>query len=293
MFESYKALAAKTFGKVTDRHGNLFLQVRPLLRQCGWAISFRNYISIVFLTSFITATITTGILILLITAKMLQISLLVTVFTLIFVPMAVGVVTLFFMLFIPYQTMLSRRRSIETNMPFAVAHMGAIAASGIPPSAIFKLLAEFVEYEALNEEFKKIVRNINTFGLDPMSAMREVAKRTPSEDFRQLLSGFVSTVESGGNLKFYLRNAGKEALFTWRMKREKYLQQLSAYAEFYTGLLIAAPLFLIALFSVMNMIQPQIGGFGILQLMNISIYLVVPLLNIGFLMFLQATQVEM
>jgi len=293
MFDSYKALAAKTFGQIADRHGSLLLQVRPLLRQCGWGISFRNYISIVFLTSFITATITAGILIMLITAKILQMNLLVTIFTLIFVPIVIGVVTLFFMLFIPYQTMISRRRSIETNMPFAVAHMGAIAASGISPSAVFKLLAEFVEYEALNEEFKKIVRNIDIFGLDPTSAMREVAKRTPSEDLRQLLFGFVSTVESGGNLKFYLRNAGKQALFTWRMKREKYLQQLSAYAEFYTGLLIAAPLFLIALFSVMNMIQPQIGGFGILQLMNISIYLVVPLLNIGFLMFLQATQVEM
>jgi len=293
MFESYKMLAAKTFGQIADRHGSLLLQVRPLLRQCGWGISFRNYISIIFLTSSITAIITAGILVMLITTKMLQMNLLVTVFTLIFVPIAIGVVTLFFMLFIPYQTMLSRRRSIETNMPFAVAHMGAIAASGISPSAIFKLLAEFVEYEALNEEFKKIVRNINIFGLDPTSAMREVAKRTPSEEFRRLLFGFVSTIESGGNLKFYLRNAGKQALFTWRMKREKYLQQLSAYAEFYTGLLIAAPLFLIALFSVMNMIQPQIGGFGILQLMNISIYLVVPLLNIGFLMFLQATQVEM
>ncbi len=293
MFDSYKALAAKTFGQIADRHGSLLLQVRPLLRQCGWGISFRNYISIIFLTSSITAIITAGILVMLITTKMLQMNLLVTVFTLIFVPIAIGVVTLFFMLFIPYQTMLSRRRSIETNMPFAVAHMGAIAASGISPSAIFKLLAEFVEYEALNEEFKKIVRNINIFGLDPTSAMREVAKRTPSEEFRRLLFGFVSTIESGGNLKFYLRNAGKQALFTWRMKREKYLQQLSAYAEFYTGLLIAAPLFLIALFSVMNMIQPQIGGFGILQLMNISIYLVVPLLNIGFLMFLQATQVEM
>ena len=140
---------------------------------------------------------------------------------------------------------------------------------------------------------KKIVRNVEVFGLDPMSAMREVAKRTPSGKFKQLLLGLVSTIGSGGDLKTYLRNAGEQALFTWRMKREKYLQQLSAYAEFYTGLLIAAPLFIISLFSVMYMIQPQLGGMDILDLMKISTYLLVPALNLGFTLVLQLTQVEM
>ncbi len=94
-------------------------------------------------------------------------------------------------------------------------------------------------------------------------------------------------------MKTYLKNAGEQSLFTWRTKRQKYLQQLSTYAEFYTGLLIAAPLFLIALFSVMYMIQPEVGGFDIFQLMRVSIYLIIPSLNIAFLVFLHVTQVEM
>jgi flagellar protein FlaJ len=196
-------------------------------------------------------------------------------------------------LFYPYQKVLSRARSIDTNLPFAIAHMGAIASSGIPPSSIFKLLAEFQEYDVLAEEMKKIVRNIEVFGLDPMSAMREVAMRTPSEKFKQLLLGLVSTIQGGGDLKTYLKNAGEQTLFTWRMRRQKYLQQLSAYAEFYTGLLIAAPLFIISLFSVMYMIQPELAGFDILTLMRLSIYLLVPFLNLGFLIFLQTTQIEM
>jgi flagellar protein FlaJ len=170
--------------------------------------------------------------------------------------------------------------------------MGAIASSGVPPTAIFKLLAEFREYDVLAEEMEKITRNIEVFGLDPMTAMREVAKRTPSEKFKQLLLGLATTIEGGGDLKTYLKNAGEQSLFTWRTRRQKYLQQLSTYAEFYTGLLISAPLFLIALFSVMYMIQPQVAGFDILQLMKISVYLVIPSLNIAFLAFLQITQVE-
>ncbi|OYT42465.1 MAG: hypothetical protein B6U88_03285 [Candidatus Aenigmarchaeota archaeon ex4484_56] len=201
--------------------------------------------------------------------------------------------TFIFGIFYPTQRVAHRKKDIETNLPFAIAHMGSVAASGIPPSVIFKMLAKFKEYGVLADEFGKIVRNMETFGMDPMSAIREVSKRTPSEKFRQLLLGFVSTIEGGGDLKLYLKNAGEQALFTWRIKRQKYIQQLSAYAEFYTGILIAAPLFIIALFSVMNMIQPQLGGFEILDLMKMSIYLLVPIVNVGFVIFLEITQVEM
>jgi flagellar protein FlaJ len=194
--------------------------------------------------------------------------------------------------FYPIQLAASRRAKIETNLPFVVAHMGAIASSGIPPSAVFKLLSKFKEYDVLAEEMEKIVTNIEVFGLDPVTAMKEVAKRTPSEKFKQILLGFASTIESGGSLKVYLKNMSEQTLFHWRMKREKYLQQLSTYAEFYTGILIAAPLFIISLFSIMNMIEPNLGGVGILQLMRLSIYLLIPILNIAFIFFLSATQVE-
>jgi flagellar protein FlaJ len=170
--------------------------------------------------------------------------------------------------------------------------MGAVVESGIPPSLVFKLISRFEEYGEVSTEMKKIVRNIEVFGLDPLTAMKEVAKRTPSESLKQIFYGFSSTIESGGNIKLYLKNAGQQALFEWRLKREKFLQQLSAYAEFYTGILIAAPLFIISLFAVMNLIQPDIGGFDILTLTKLSIYLIIPVVNVVFLAFLRGIEVE-
>jgi archaellum biogenesis protein FlaJ (TadC family) len=122
--------------------------------------------------------------------------------------------------------------------------------------------------------------------------VREVADKTPSESFKQLLLGFITTTESGGNVKVFLKGASDQALFEWRMKREKFLQQLSAYAEFYTGILIAAPLFIIALFAIMNMISPTLSGYNILDLMKLSIYVILPLMNIIFLVFLRGIEVE-
>lgn len=292
MFERYSNIAHRIFGWVPERFPSILKLVEFTLPKSGIDIPKKTYISIVCLTVFLTYLVSLVVSIsLLLTFFKLEI--LMATLIIVFAPFITGILTFMIGMFYPYQKVMSRKKSISTNLPFAIAHMGAIAASGVPPTVVFKLLSRFEEYDVLAEEMKKITRNIEVFGLDPMSAIREVAKRTPSGKLRQLLLGLVSTMEGGGNIKTYLKNAGEQALFTWRMKRQKYVQQLSTYAEFYTGLLIAAPLFLISLFSVMYMIQPQLGGFDILKLMKLSIYLVVPGLNVGFLVFLQLTQVEM
>jgi flagellar protein FlaJ len=170
--------------------------------------------------------------------------------------------------------------------------MGAVAESGVPPYIIFKLIGEFEEYGEIAKEMKKIMRNIESFGLDPLTAVKEVVKKSPSNDFKQTLMGFVTTTESGGDLKLYLKNAADQALFTWRIKREKFIQQLSMYAEFYTGVLIAAPLFLVSLFAVMALIQPNLGGLDIITLTRLSIYGLIPMINIVFLIFIRGIEME-
>lgn len=291
MLKLYRKLAKKIFGKFPDRYPYLFSSIKNNLPKSGINISHKVYCQVLCLITLTSYFI--GLMLVPISFFFFESSLFMKILSIIFFPVSIALIAFISGTYYPYQKIISRRKSIEMNLPFAISHMGAIAASGIPPSAVFKMIGRFEEYDVLAEEMNKITNNIESFGMDPVTAMKETAKRTPSQKFKQLLYGCVSTIESGGNLNLYLRNAGKETLFRWRMKRQRYLQQLSAYAEFYTGLLIAAPLFLISLFSVMNMIQPQLGGFGILQLMKLSIYIFVPALNIGFIFFLQITQIEM
>ena len=76
----------------------------------------------------------------------------------------------------------------------------------------------------------------------------------------------------------------------YRMKREKYLTTLSTYADFYTALLIAAPLFFISTLSVMSLVGGQVMGMSINAAMKLGVYVFMPLLNMLFLLFLQLTQ---
>ena len=132
----------------------------------------------------------------------------------------------------PYQRMASKTSDLEANMPFAVNHMAAIAASGMPPFVLFKLLSDVPEFGEVANEAKHIVRNVEVFGMDVNTAIRNVAERTPNDAFRQFLFSIISTIETGGDLKKFFENSAKDALFTYRLRRQKYLQTLATYADF-------------------------------------------------------------
>ncbi len=284
-------MATIFLGNATDRFSSEFNFVKESLIQANIKIPFRAYLSTAFLTTIIGYFVSL-VSIFFVTSVIEMTSFQKTVL-LVVGPFAFSILIFALFLIIPMQKVSGRRKSIEVNLPFVLTHMGSIAESGVPPYVVFKLIADFEEYGEISNEMKRLVRNVDEFGIDPLTAVKELAKRTPSKNFREVLLGIASTTESGGDVKTYLKNAGQQALFNWRIKREKFMQQLSAYAEFYTGILIAAPLFIIALFSVMNMIQPEIGGYNILDLTKLSIYIIIPVVNVGFLLFLRGIEVEM
>ncbi|MEM4397048.1 MAG: type II secretion system F family protein, partial [Candidatus Woesearchaeota archaeon] len=199
-----------------------------------------------------------------------------------------------FWLFFYYPFMISkqRRRSLNTNMPFAIDHMSSIIASGVNPSTMFRLISSSPEYGEVSIEFKKISTYVDFFGYDVLTAIRAVSLNTPSEEFKEFLDGFVSTIETGGNLKEYLKQKSSEALLNYRLERQKYVESLSTYSDIYTGVLIAAPLFFVTSLSLLSVMGGTIGGYRLDTLIGIGTYLVIPLLNILFIIFLELNQPE-
>ena len=190
----------------------------------------------------------------------------------------------------PFHLITSKRNSIEANSPFVINHMAAIAASGVPPFVIFKLISNIPEYEEVSNECKRIVRNVETFGMDITSAIKNVTDRTPSEKFKQFLSGFAAIINTGGNLQYFLENEAKEALFSYRLRREKYMQALATYADLYTAVLIAAPLFFVSILSILSLVGGQVFGMPIDVALRLGIYTLIPILNVFFIAFVHYTQ---
>lgn len=214
---------------------------------------------------------------------------------LILIPFAIPALVIAAFYYYPVHKMKNKATSINTNLAFALTHMSAFASSGAPPEDAFKILTEFKEFGAIQKEAINIVNRVDVLGEDITTAIDEVSKTTPSDRFGDLLSGVLAIIRSGGNLKKYLSEMAATAMFDYRIKREHYIETLSTYADIYTAILIAAPLFLVSILTVMNIIPGSTlpGGLSISSALKIGVYFFIPLMNIIFLAVISLSQPEM
>lgn len=280
------------FGKIGIKHfPNYVSPLKEEILKSNLNIIFELYVGKMILISFLSFIIVLIFVTTLMT--ILKFPLLVSLISGIVTAITSSLVILTIYHSYPFQLLTTKRNSIENIMPFAINHMAAIASSGVPPPVMFKLLTNVPEYGEIANESKRIVRNMEAFGMDIISALRNVAERTPSQEFRQFLLEIVSIISTGGDLKKFLENSARDALFDYRLKREKYLQTLSTYADFYTAVLIAAPLFFVSVLSIMSLVGGEVLGMSIPMVMRIGIYALIPILNIIFILFIHFTQPRM
>ena len=195
--------------------------------------------------------------------------------------------------FYPASLIGQRQKKIKHDLTFALIHMSAVAGSGANPISIFELLAESDDYPELKKEIKKILNLVNLFGYSLTTALRAISLTTPSEEFKGLLNGLISTIESGGDLRNYLAEKAKDAISTYRLDRQKQVEALGTYSDVYTSILIAAPLLIIVTLAIINSIGGQIGGMSVTFVSWMGIGVLLPLMNLGFMAFLQITQPEL
>ena len=170
--------------------------------------------------------------------------------------------------------------------------MSTIAGSGAHPMKIFELIVDSKDYKELNWEFKKVLNYINLFGHNLSSALRVVSINTPSLELKEVFEGMASTIETGGDIKKYLYDKAKDSLLKFRLDQKKYVEKLSAYSEIYVGLLVAAPLLFIVTMAILEKISPLIMGFPISSVAKFGTFFLLPVVNILFILFLEATKTE-
>jgi len=289
--DSYAALSNTLMGDIVDEYGEYFEDIRGDLQRAGINTLFRTYVSQLFLTT--AFTFMTVLLITVIVTAIVQPPLIFAIVLVLTAPVMLSTVVFTMLYIYPSQKAKGRKTDIENNLPFALNQMSAVASSGIPPSDMFKLLMDFDEYGEVSRESQKVIRKIELFGEGITTALRETANETPSPELKEVMYGMISTIETGGDLEEFLQEHAEAALFDYRLRREKQIENISTYASFYTALLIAAPLFLIAILSVMNIIGGNVLGLAIPDVMRLGVYVGIPLINIAFIVFLSAAVEDM
>jgi len=283
----YKKISVHLFGNIVDKNLETFKTLKNYLLASDMKILLRTWVCMIFMTAAIVyAASLAGVLV---AHVAFQFDIENLIYYVMFMPVLSA--SFAFLLFYVYPIQKSKNidKSIENNLPFALAHMNSIASSGIPPEFMFELLINYKEYGAIAIQSKNIVRNIKAFGMSSVDSLNEIAKRTPNVSFKQILMGMSSTIEKGGDLKSYLEEMSDKALFEYRLKREKFLKTLSTYADIYTAFMITAPLLLLSALVMMGLVGGQVFGMGVNDILFLITWIIIPIMNVVFLMFIHIT----
>jgi len=304
--KDYTVYEANSYGKFANKYVEQYSEklIKSLpemyedlvhsLRTSDTKVLSKTYVSMMLFTSIIVSLALLIILppVFILTSETSIFVIIKTLFQVIILSAVGGVGTMAGFYYYPKMQANNRQRQIKNDLPFVIIHMSAVAGSGANPIAMFNLIFGSGEYKGLEGEIKKIINYVNLFGYNLSTALRTVSLTTPSAEFKELLLGLVTTIESGGNMKNYLTAKADEAMTNYKLERKKYVEALSTYADVYTGILIAAPLLFFVTLAIIEMLGGAIMGMSVKMIASTGTYIALPLLNMGFILFLNLAQPE-
>lgn len=207
-----------------------------------------------------------------------------TIWLLVVIP----VLTFIIMYFYPSVERDSAERKINQELPFVAIHMAAIAGAMVEPSRIFSIIISTKDYPNVQKEFIKILNEINIYGYDLVSVLRNVAFNSPSAKLAELFNGMATTITSGGDLANFFEKRAETLLFDHRLEREKYTKSAETFIDIYISVVIAAPMIIMLLIMMM-----KISGMGIglsTGTITFLMILAVCIINILFIAFMSLKQ---
>jgi archaeal flagellar protein FlaJ len=156
----------------------------------------------------------------------------------------------------------SKVRKIEANLPLTANFMSVLASSGMPPERIFRSLANVGDEFGVGDEMRRAVADTEVMGLDLNDALKRASVRSASKKFGAMLDGIVATSHMGGDLSSYLRDEADKFKKTRVTAMKTFLDSLAGMAEVYVSFMIALPLVLVVMLSVMSFLGGGLSLFG-------------------------------
>jgi archaeal flagellar protein FlaJ len=185
----------------------------------------------------------------------------------------------------------SRASNIDKRMAYAMSFISSMASADVAIQVIFRELAKQPIYGEITKEAQWITRDTDLLGIDVINAIKEATERTPSRKFADFLQGVITTTRSGGQLKpFFLLKADQFSRQN-RMDMKKNMETLGLLAESFVVVVVAMPLFLIVMMSLMGMVGSSDSSGSVTGLWGISLMLV-PLMQFAFVMVMSSISEE-
>ena len=188
---------------------------------------------------------------------------------------------------IPISRAGERASNLEREMPFASAYISVMASGGIAPYTSFKRLSEVEMMPAMKSEAREIIKDVEIFGIDPLTAIERAAKKNPLDVYRDFLSGYASTVIIGGDIGHFLERKAEDIFKTRAMRVKAAAERLGMLLETFIIVMVLMSLCFYILFSV-----DAIYSVGVSMYSGIILYTYVftPMLSMVFIYLAHSMQ---
>ncbi|MDP2797882.1 MAG: type II secretion system F family protein [Methanoregula sp.] len=163
-----------------------------------------------------------------------------------------------------------RKSRIDLDMPYAISYMQALSTTMPPYEIIRKVYEEHDMFGEISKEFGMIVRDVELFGDDLDTAMKNLQRTTPSANLRDFLNDLSIVFDSGGNVTTYLGAKTEYYRDQAKQELELVLKTIEIMAEVYVTAFVAGPIALIIMIVAQGMTNSQ-GMAWILPMMYICI----------------------
>jgi archaeal flagellar protein FlaJ len=238
-----------------------FQSMQDNLSKAAVKITFEAYLGLMAFSTLLSAALGFGVSLLILSIRLPVVP--AFVFSII-AAMIAGIAVFGFCYVYPVLTISSKVRKIDSNLPLTANFMAVLASSGMPPERIFRSLANVGDEFGVGEEIRRAIADTELMGLDLNDSLRRASVRSASRKFGAMLDGIVTTSHMGGDLASFLRDESEKAKKLRVTSMKSFLDSLAGMAEVYVSFMIALPLVLVVMLSVMSFL----GGGSMLAGMD-------------------------
>ena len=276
----YTRFCRQLFSNIFERFNFSEVSKNNLLEKADISMIYQEYYSMVLMNiilGFLASFLSTLFLYLLLPNNITALLILVVTST---VPFVIGMVYIQ----LPAAKAKSRGKNIDRHLPYVANFINTMSVAGISPSEIFGTLAGIELYGEVQKEAKKITTEIELMGNDAITALKNAIVISPSKKFKDFLQGIIAVLQSGSDLAPYFDRCVDQFMFDDLQDRKKNLESLAIMAESFVTTVIAFPLFLVIILSVMGLTS---GGISFDFLYIISLF-ILPMAYCGFYVMMKS-----
>ncbi|HLN45559.1 MAG TPA: type II secretion system F family protein [Candidatus Sulfotelmatobacter sp.] len=277
LLKKLESFSFQLYGGIAPRFMKYLPSVKSMLEKANIKIYPQTYVSLMLLIATLTIPITIVSTVLVALFGLLPIIAL--------IPFPLYIMGGFIL--IPMSKASDRSSGLEREMPFAAAYISVMASGGIAPYSSFRRLSEIELMPAMQNEAREITKDVEIFGVDPLSALENAAKKNPLDVFRDFLSGYASTVIIGGDIGHFLERKAEDIFKTRALRVKAAAERLGMLLETFIIVMVMMSLCFYILFSVDAIYSV---GTGLYSGIILYTYLFTPLLSALFVYLAHSMQ---